>query len=126
RIAVLLLVPLIFLAHPLGLVWLAGSSGYALAAERLPRHRIFLFAAATLLAISINSYVLHHYSLYHATTPPYLYNGADQIVLYSHAYKLIALALVSFVLLALANEVATRRHDPEIRGTGAILLQLYL
>jgi hypothetical protein len=85
-----------------------------------------MFAAATLLAISINFYVLHHYSVYHSTKPPYLYNGADQIVLYSHAYKLIALALVSFVLLALAKEVATRRNDPDLRGTGGILLQLYL
>jgi len=126
RISVLLLVPLIFLAHPLALVWLAGAGGYAVLAERLPRHRIFLFAAATLLVISTSFYVQRHYSVYHSTKPPYLYNGADQIVLYSRAYKLIAFALVAFVLLALANEVATRRDDPEIRGTGGILLQLYL
>jgi hypothetical protein len=126
RIFVIPWVPLIFLAHPLGLLWLAGAGGYVMVTERLPRYRIFLFAAATLLAISINFYVLHHYSVYHSTKPPYLYNGADQIVLYSHAYKLIALALVSFVLLALAKEVATRRNDPDLRGTGGILLQLYL
>jgi hypothetical protein len=126
RLAVLLLVPLIFLAHPLGLIWLAGAGGYAIVAERLPRQRVVLFSVAILMTLSISFFVQRHYRVSHSTKPPYVYNGADQIVLYSRAYKLIALLLVSFVFLALAREIAKRRNDPEITGTGGVLLQLYL
>jgi hypothetical protein len=126
RLVVVLLVPLIFMAHPLGLVWLAGAGGYAIAAERLPQHRFVLFALATLLAVSTSLYVQRHFFVHPSTKPPYVYNGADQVVLYSRGYKLIAFAMVSFVLFALGNEVWRRRTDAEIRGTGAILFQLYL
>src|SRR5712672_2375936 len=126
RLAVLPLVPLIFLAHPLGLIWLAGAGAYALVAERLPRHRVLLFAAATLLTLSTNFFVQRRYVVSRSTKPPYVYNGADQIVLYSRAYKRIPLLLVSFVFLALTREIAKRRNDPEIRGTVGVLLQLYL
>jgi hypothetical protein len=126
RIAVLLLLPLIFLAHPLGLVWLAGAGAYALASERFQQHRVWVFTAATLLVLSINIYVHYHYVVYRSTKPPYLYNGVDQIVLYSRAYKLIAGAIFLFVVLALANEFWRRRNDPEIREMGGMLLQLYL
>lgn len=126
RIAVVLLIPVIFLAHPLGLVWLAGAGAYALAHERFPRHRVLLFVAGTLLVLSVNMYVHQHYFVYRSTKPPYLYNGADQIVLYSRAYKLIAGTIFLFVVAALANEVWRRRNEPQLRETGGMLLQLYL
>src|SRR5258705_5268735 len=121
RLAVLPLVPLIFLAHPLGLIWLAGAGAYALVAEKFPRHRVLLFAAAILLTLSTSFFVRRHCLISRSTKPPYVYNGADQIVLYSRAYKLIAFILISFVLLALAREIKSRRNDPEIRGTGVVL-----
>lgn len=126
RLAILPFVPVIFLAHPLGLLWLAGAGGYTIVAERLPRHRVLLFAVATLLTVSIVFFVQRHYLVYPSTKPPYVYNGADQIVLYSRAYKLVAFATVSLVFLALASEIARRRNAPEIKGAGSILLQLYL
>jgi hypothetical protein len=125
RLALLALVPLIFLAHPLGLVWLAGAGGYALAAERLRRHRILVFAAATLSVVSISLYVQHRVVAYQARHALYLYNGADQIVLFSRVYELLAFATLLFVLGALAIELWIRRKDPEFRETGSILLQLY-
>jgi hypothetical protein len=126
RLAVILLVPLIFMAHPLGLVWLAGAGAYAIASERLRQHRAWVFAVAILLALSTNIYVRYHYVVYPSTKPPYLYNGADQIVLYSRAYKLVAVAIFLFIVFALANDVWRRRNDSELRGTVGILLQLYL
>jgi hypothetical protein len=64
RLAVILLVPLIFMAHPLGLVWLAGAGAYAIASERFQLHRVWVFAVATLLVLSINIYVRYHYVAY--------------------------------------------------------------
>jgi hypothetical protein len=126
RVAAFVFVPLIFLAHPLGLVWLGGGAAYILAAERLRRYRIFLFSAAALLGVSIGLYVQHRYFVYRSNKSLYLYNGADQIVLYSRAYELIALGIFVFVLVALASEVWKRRTDLEFLKTGGILLQLYL
>jgi hypothetical protein len=70
--------------------------------------------------------VQHHYFVYRSNKPPYLFNGADQIVLYSHAYKHIALAIFLLVLFTLATELWRRRNDLEFLKTGGILLQLYL
>jgi hypothetical protein len=119
-------VPLIFLAHPLGVVWLAGGGAYILIAERFRQYRVLLFAAASLAVVSISLYVQHHYFVYRSKKPLYLYNGADQIVLYSRAYEVLALAVFLFVVVALTREVWTRRADPVFRQTGGTLLQLYL
>src|SRR6266403_873114 len=88
--------------------------------------RILLFAGAVLLVVSIGLYVRHHYFVYRANKPLYLYNGVDQIVLYSRAYEFIAVGIFLFVLLVLASELWRRRNDQEFRETGSILLQLYL
>ncbi len=126
RIAALALVPLIYLAHPLGVLWFGGAAAYILAAEKLQHYRIVLFAGAVLLVVSIGLYVRHHYFVYRANKPLYLYNGVDQIVLYSRAYEFIAVGIFLFVLLVLASELWRRRNDQEFRETGSILLQLYL
>jgi hypothetical protein len=126
RLAVILLIPLTFFAHPLGLVWLAGAAAYAIAFERFRQHRVWVFAAATLLVLSVEIYERYHCIVSRPTRPSYLYSGADQIVLYSRAYKLIAGAVFLFIAFALTNEFWKRRNDPEIRETGGMLLQLYL
>jgi hypothetical protein len=126
RLAALAFVPLIFLAHPLGLVWLAGAGAYLVLAEKLPRYRSLLFGSAVLFAVSIGLFVQHRYFVYKSNHPLYLYNGADQIVLYSRVYKVLAVAVVLFVLLTLASELRNRREDQEFKEAGGILLQLYL
>ena len=126
RLAALAFVPLIFLAHPLGLVWLAGAAAYLIAAEELPRYRLLLFGAAALFVVSVGLFVQHRYFVYKSNHPLYLYNGADQIVLYSRLYKVLAVAVVLFVLLTLASELRKRREDQEFKEAGIVLLQLYL
>ena len=126
RIAVLGLVPVIFLAHPLGLVWLVGGGAYIIAAEKLPRYRLLLFAGSALFVVSIGLFVQHRYFVYTPRHALYFYNGADQVVLYSRVYEALAVAIILFVLVALASELWRRRNDHEFRETGSILLQLYL
>jgi hypothetical protein len=126
RLAVLAMVPLIVLAHPLGLIWLVGAGVYLFLAERLTRHRIFVFAAAIVLVAACGWYVRHHFYVYQARHALYLYNGADQIVLFSRVYELLAVATILFVLVALGTELWKRRNDAEFSETSSILLQLYL
>lgn len=126
RIAALVLVPLVVLAHPLGLTWLVGAAFYGLAMEKFRRYNFLLFAAATLLVVCISVYVEHHFLVYPARHALYLYNGADQVVLFSRAYELVALALFLPVLLALAIELSRRRSDVEVRQPANVLLQMYL
>jgi hypothetical protein len=126
RLVLLAFVPLIVLAHPLGLVWLAAAGAYLLVAERLRGYRTFLFAGAIVLVVVIGWYVRQHFYVYQARHALYLYNGADQIVLFSRVYELLAVATFSFVLVALGTELWKRRKEPEFREIGSILLQLYL
>jgi hypothetical protein len=126
RIALLVLVPPIFMAHPLGLVWFAGGGAYILLVERFRQYWTWLFAGTIVLAMAVTFYVRHQFFVYRAHIPLYLFNGADQMVLYSRAYELIAVGIVLFVLVALATELRRRAKDPEFRQPGSVLLQLYL
>ena len=126
RLVSLALVPFIFLAHPLGLVWLAGAGAYILLAEKLPRYRLILFAVSALFAVSIGLIVRHSYFVYKSRHAVYLFNGADQIVLYSRVYEALAVAICLFILVVLVSEFWRRRNDHEFRDTGSILLQLYV
>jgi len=126
RIASLALVPLIFLAHPLGLVWFAGVAAYLVLSERFRQYRGLLFAGAALLNVCITVYLRGRLVTYNSYTPRYLFNGADQIVLYSKAYEVIAIALTIFVLFALSKDLRSQWNDTEFRQTGGTVLQLYL
>jgi len=126
RFAGLALVPLILLAHPLGLAWLFGAGAYILAAERLDRHRLWLFAGAILIVVSMGAFVQHRFVVYKSGHALYLYNGADQIALYSRLYEVLAVALILTIVFALGNAVWARRNEPNFRKTGSILLQLYV
>ena len=126
RLVALALVPLITLAHPLGAAWLLGAGAYVLAAERFKRYRALVFAAATLVIAFIGLYVRHHFLLYPARHALYLYNGADQLVLFSRAYYLLVLATFFPAMIALSIDLWERRQNAESIEAGSILLQLYL
>lgn len=126
RLAVGVLVPLIILAHPLGLAWLVGAGAFILAAERFGRYRVLVFAAATLSIAFIGLYLQHHFLLLEPRHALYLYNGADQMVLFSSAYEALAFAVFAGVVIALGIEAWRRRQDPAFREPGIVLLQLYI
>jgi hypothetical protein len=126
RIASLAFVPLILLAHPLGLLWLIGAGAYILAVEKLERYRPWMFGGAALLALFTGFFLQHRFVVYKSTHPLYLYNGADQIILYSRLYKVLAVAIASFIVAALASELWNRRNDSALRETGRTLLELYV
>ena len=126
RLACLAFVPLILLAHPVGLLWLIGAGIYILAAEQFDRYRPWMFGGAALLALFTGLFLQHRFLVTKSTHPLYLYNGADQIVLYSRLYEALAVAIALFIAVALARELWKRRNDAALRETGRIVLELYV
>jgi hypothetical protein len=109
RLAGIALVPLILLAHPLGLVWLIGTVIFAKATEGLPGWRKVLPAAVgALLLYAVRTVLVHRYAVQWLPSPLPFYlmnglNGVDQLVLGTQ-YR--TLARIVFVL-----------------GTGCLLLE---
>jgi hypothetical protein len=127
RLAVVAIAPLALLAHPLGLAWLVGASVYIVTAEKLPRrlHFLLLLAAAALLFLA-HHYLWHHYIVEVRDGPPYLFNGADQLVLFGRLYRIPEFAILVFVAVFLAADVFRRRREPGLCADYLLPLQLYV
>ena len=128
RAVALLFAPLIWLADPVAIVWLIGAGAFVLASERASRRfQIVLFVAAIGLIVGADAYARRHFVLYHRRHAPYMYNGIDQFDLFTPGYKLLAIALLGFIVVVLLLEGAQRWHDdPSFRRAGGVLLLLYV
>lgn len=127
RLGSLLIAPLVFVAHPLGLMWLLGAAAYIGIAEMLPRrHYQWLFCgavAASLLGVHI--YLWHHYVADHGARPFYSFNGADQLVLFGERYRVLARALLAFALVSIVLDLIRTRREPSPLRYYSIPVQLY-
>jgi hypothetical protein len=119
--------PLILLAHPLGLLWLVGAAAYIGMAQIVPQRYQPL-----LLLLAVPSLLLARYGLWHlyvVEAPKhaiYLYNGADQLVLFGAQYEIPAVVLSLFVITALATDLIHRRREAGLWTHYSIPLQLYI
>lgn len=127
RAAALVSVPFIILAHPLGLIWLVSAAAYIWSAERTPlRFQILLVIGAAALMFGLRVYLWTHFEVGTAGDPLYLFNGADQFWLFSDRYKTIEMLLGTFLLVALAIDIISRRHASGIWKNYSIPVQLYV
>jgi hypothetical protein len=127
RLFSLTLVPLIYLAHPLGLLWFFGAAVYILLAERLPRHwQVFLLAVTGLLLWLVHKYMWSHFKVAGPVKRIYTIVGIDQLVLYGYRYWYLAAALLLFVMASLVVDVMQRRNEKGYWSRLNILLQLYI
>ena len=128
RLLGLFLVPLVLLAHPLGLIWLLGTALYLILWTRLPNWWKLAVPASAIAAV----YVVHAY-LAHQTRFPvdwahdpfYLMNGADQLSLYGRRYATLGLAVLIFAVLCILLEVITRRRDKSFLPSLRLPAELY-
>ncbi|GAC1626878.1 MAG: hypothetical protein NVS9B13_23520 [Candidatus Acidiferrum sp.] len=101
-----LLMPFTVLAHPLGFLWLLGTIIYKALATRLGRSWRLLVPTVAIAAVAILCWHLARHADYQADWPKepfYLFNGADQLALYSGRYLFLAgaaflVGLVFFVV----------------------------
>jgi hypothetical protein len=114
-------------AHPLGFAWLVAAAAYVLIADMAPkaRYQLLLFVAGCASLFALHHYLWGHYNVYAGTGPPYVYSGADQLLLFGPRYGIPEMALVAFVLIALSVDVI-RRRDRNPWQYFAIPLQLYV
>jgi hypothetical protein len=99
RLWTLVLVPLIVVAHPMGLIWLMGTTIYIALSEWIAgRKRILLLPAAALVLFGIRIFIAQRAKVVYIADPFYWFNGADQLWLFGDRYAV--LATVAFLACA--------------------------
>ena len=125
-------IPLIWMAHPLGLALLFGAGAYLLVAETLPAQRqLYCAAVAALLLVGLRPYLAGHYTVLYSDSK-YMFNGTDQLFLYGSRYRVLANALLLFFAACLLFDLLLRRRagqpcaqPPVQKSSYALPLQLY-
>ena len=127
RLAPVALAPLVVLAHPLGLVWLAAAGIYVLVAEGFAwtfQWLLFIFGAC--IVASARYFIVQHYYIQDSMGSFLKYNGADQVVLFGDRYQALKIAVIVATLLFLGIDVALRAWKRLPFQAYLIPLQLYL
>ena len=129
RIVGALIVPLVILAHPLGLAWLVGAGIYIVLWTKLPRGwslAVPLISIAVLLGV--RWYLAHRakFPVDWSDLPFYFLNGADQLMLYGERYEWLAWAALLFGIASFLFNLRAGWRDREMLNQLALPVQLYL
>ena len=122
------LLPVVWLAHPLGLIWLLATLGYILVREKIPgRYRLSLPVACVLVLGVVHWQILRHFpnDVNWPEVSFYLFNGADQLALFGKRYVFLA-AAVFFFCVGVFIYQALRRLKKEDWGVVALPLEMYI
>lgn len=107
---------LVMLAHPLGLLWLVGSTAYIKSAEKLSgRYRWIPLALALLCIVTLHYYVIRFRTEYWDTRYFLLLNGANQLALFSNRYLYLMGVVLIFGIACFIHGVVTERKSIHAR-----------
>ncbi len=121
------LIPLIYVAHPLGVIWLVAAAAYIRVASFIPpRFQILLVAVAAGVVLLLRLYLSRNFVVDRAFDPLYLFNAGDQLVLFSDRYKIVEALCGIFVAVAIAADVFARRRERGFWQAYLIPLELYV
>jgi hypothetical protein len=122
----LAIVPLTWMAHPLGTVLLLAVGGYLAIARLAPkRFQWFAIGGAILLLLVVRLYITGHYPVRWSLAPTISFNGADQLLLYGSRYQIPEYLLLVVLVVFLLTDVIRRRGTPGLFASYALPLQLY-
>jgi hypothetical protein len=126
----MLLLPLLYLAHPLGFLFFLSIAGYWFVRARLSGWwRLALPALAIASLIVLHIYFVRNEKVLSAAWPvrPILqWNGTDQFSLFGPVYNHLALAMVGFGLLGAAIAVFTEENGSSVWKTRILFVELYV
>ncbi|HUN63478.1 MAG TPA: hypothetical protein VMU53_15885 [Candidatus Sulfotelmatobacter sp.] len=127
-IVAMLLLPLMYLAHPLGFLLFLGVAAYRLLWLRLPGWwKILLPFTALLILFGARWFVAHHpgYEVEWRETPFWQLNGADQFHVFGSRYLWFTYAIGLFFLAATALACWAESRRAKFWSDRAIFLQFY-
>jgi hypothetical protein len=117
------------LAHPIGPLWFAGVLAYMFFTKKIRwPWRLILPAAIIAIFIAVHWY-LENWSDFEFSWPErpfYVFNGLDQVVLYSARYRFVAYALLAIFIFWVASQYFHRREAPIFSNSFFLSLELYL
>lgn len=114
RLVGVAILPLVMLAHPLGLAWLIATGAYLVVWGWLPKwSKLCVPVAAGLFVFSVHWYLAHRvaFPVDWVHEPFYVMNGADQLTLYGTRYAAVGGAALAFGVVCVIAEVASRATD---------------
>jgi hypothetical protein len=126
RGAALLLLPVIWLAHPLGALLLVCAGAWIIVAECFSlRVQLIAGFAAVVALVGVRFYIVGHYRVFESSEPRYFFSGADQLLLYGPQYRLPLALLLALLLAGILADVMRRRDAKGSRRLYVAPAQLY-
>ena len=122
------LAAIVVIAHPQGFAWLVGCVGYIILWRFLPGWwKLALPAAAAVLIVAVRLYCARHYQIWMIgdVFGRGIYNGSDQIRLYTRGYLFLSVAAMLFGIACFLMESWRRQRAHENWKAFRLPLELY-
>ena len=129
RLLALAFLPFIYLAHPIGFLWLVGTALYLLVWTKLPSWwKLVVPSAAACFLFLIHWYLAHRvqFPVDWNHDPFYILNGADQLTLYGPRYAVLAGTALGFAKVCVLVEMISRWRDKSFWKSLRLPAELYL
>lgn len=128
-LAVLLLLALAMLAHPIGASWFAAIVGYVFLRRKFASLWAFTIPAAAIATlIAVHRYFVHfaEFDVSWPEEPFYFFTGFDQLLLYTARYRFVAWSLFAVFILWIALELFQRRVRLSLSAPLVLAVELYI
>jgi len=126
-LALFVLMPLMWLAHPLGAAWFSGVAVYiALARVLRPKQHILLLIAGIGMAAAISAYLRSHYEVHWSSGAFYRLNGFDQLAILSKSVYWLSALLAVAALTFFVIEAFSVRERSEFWKEAVLAVELYI
>jgi hypothetical protein len=126
------LLALVYVAHPIGFLWVLGTAGYVMIHRLLPGWwKVVLPLASAAVLVGMRAYLHIRTDMqvdWTRSTPVFQSNGADQLIVYGDRYATVAWAALFLGVTCLVVDVAAAawRKEHASWTTLALPAELYL
>jgi hypothetical protein len=128
-LAALPLLALAILAHPIGSLWFAATISYIFLRRKFNSPWAYTIPAAAIsIFFAVHWYLVHlaEFDINWRDRPFYLFNGFDQLVLYSSRYHFVSYFLLLIFGIWIATEFLQRRVHLELSAPLVLAVELYI